>query len=284
MIYLNGEEIAIERFHDGAPANTIAPQGKRCLIEWRYEDDSEAMFLWYLVHHLREGATNAEMIELMLPYLPTARADRCKYEEDVFYLKYFAKFINSLHFDSVWCVDIHSTVGEALIDNLVVLSPELLIYYTMNQLYKQYKIEKPLIYLTDSGSLKKFNSMLHTSFIFGIKERNWATHQITNLRIEKSDPDIEIEGRDILIVDDILASGRTILTGAQKLKELGANRIFIYVSHCENQVLDSELLKSGLIEKIFTTNSIFTSPENDDRFHIIDYKSAQAYRGHTYRR
>lgn len=285
MIYLNGNKIEITRFPDGTPSNTIEPQQKNNLIEWRYENDNEAMFIWYLVHHLREGATNADIIELMLPYLPTARADRTKYESDIFYLKYFGDFINALRFDAVWCLDVHSTVGEALINNLVVLSPELLIYQVTNQLFKQYKIEKPLYYLTDTGSLKRFNQMINSSFFtFGIKSRNWVTHEITDLRIEKSDPEIEIAGRDILIIDDILASGRTILKGAEKLKELGANRIFIYVSHCENQVLESELLKSGLIEKIFTTNSIFQAPENDDRFQILDYKAARAYRGHTYRK
>jgi len=42
------------------------------------------------------------------------------------------------------------------------------------------------------------------------------------------------------------------------LKELGAKEIYLWVTHCENTILEGELLTSGLIEKVYTTNSIFT--------------------------
>ena len=42
------------------------------------------------------------------------------------------------------------------------------------------------------------------------------------------------------------------------LKELGANKIFLFVTHCEKTVFEGELFKSGLIDKLFTTDSIFT--------------------------
>ena len=44
----------------------------------------------------------------------------------------------------------------------------------------------------------------------------------------------------------------------ETLKELGAKEIYLYVTHCENTILEGELLTSGLIEKVYTTNSIFT--------------------------
>ena len=39
--------------------------------------------------------------------------------------------------------------------------------------------------------------------------------------------------------------------------------IYLYVTHCENTILDGELINSGLIKKIFTTDSIYTS-ENEN--------------------
>lgn len=67
-----------------------------------------------------------------------------------------------------------------------------------------------------------------------------------------------ISGNNILIIDDISSRGGTFYHSAKKLKELGANKIYLYVSHCEETILDGEVFTSGLIEKVFTTDSIFT--------------------------
>ena len=66
----------------------------------------------------------------------------------------------------------------------------------------------------------------------------------------------------MLIVDDICSRGGTFYHSAQKLKEAGASDIFLYITHCENTILEGELIKSGLVKKIFTTDSIFTE-ENE---------------------
>ena len=284
MILLNGERIEITHFPDHAPSNTVEPQSKHCTIEWRYENDAEAMFVWYLAKHLREGATNARTVDLFLPYLVCARQDRVKYEKDIFYLKYLADFINSMKFDTVTCFDIHSMVGEALINNLVVLSPKALINKVLEILWREYQIQSPLAYLTDFGSVKRCSDLISIPFLYGRKVRDWNTREITGLEIEKSNPSIDVAGRDILIIDDIISSGTTILKGAEKLKELGANRLFVYASHCENRIYGTALYNSNLIEKIYTTNSILMPFEDDNKIQIMDYRMAQAYRGHPERR
>ena len=68
----------------------------------------------------------------------------------------------------------------------------------------------------------------------------------------------QIEGKDILIVDDICSYGGTFLHSAWKLKqELGAGNIYLFVSHCEDSILKGELIKGDLIQKIYTTDSIY---------------------------
>ena len=67
-----------------------------------------------------------------------------------------------------------------------------------------------------------------------------------------------VNGKDVLIIDDICSRGGTFYHSAKALKEAGAKNIYLYVTHCENTILEGELLTSGLIEKVYTTNSIFT--------------------------
>ena len=52
--------------------------------------------------------------------------------------------------------------------------------------------------------------------------------------------------------------------------EIGAGDIFLYVSHCENTVLCGELLKSSLIKRVYTTNSIFT--KSHEKVEVFAYE------------
>ena len=91
-------------------------------------------------------------------------------------------------------------------------------------------------------------------FLYGMKDRDWKTGEIKGLNVIG-----EIEkGASVLIIDDICSKGGTFYHSAKKLLELGAGEISLYVSHCENSILDGDLIKSGFVKKVFTTNSIFT--------------------------
>ena len=65
-----------------------------------------------------------------------------------------------------------------------------------------------------------------------------------------------LQGSVVLIIDDICSFGGTFLHSARKLRGLGAEKIYLYVSHCEENIVKGELLKGDLIEKVYTTDSI----------------------------
>ena len=69
--------------------------------------------------------------------------------------------------------------------------------------------------------------------------------------------DISTVKANVIIIDDISSRGGTFYHSAKKLKELGANKIYLYITHCEKTILEGEIFSSGLIEKVYTTNSIF---------------------------
>ena len=121
MISYNGEVLDINSFPDGSLMLKPKYYAFSVDIVWKYENDREFLALIYLTKHLR--ANRVEYIHLSMPYIPNARMDRVKNEEDVFTLKYFAEILNSLNFTSVTVLDPHSSVSEALINNLDVCSP-----------------------------------------------------------------------------------------------------------------------------------------------------------------
>lgn len=260
MIKLNGKEFNIDKFPDGTLLLKYAvPQmdymtSLRATITWYFESNEEMITIMYLTRHLQNHGV--KYVDLVMPYIPNARQDRVKKSEDVFTLKYFAEFINNLVFNSVTVLDPHSSVSEALIDNLKIVNPERYIRITLERIKKN-DDDKPLIaFYPDEGAMKRYSELINIPYAFGIKRRDWETGKIQGLDVAGSTE--LIKDSNILIIDDISSKGGTFYYSAKKLKELGAANIYLYITHCENTILQGEVLTSGLIEKVFTTNSIFT--------------------------
>lgn len=254
MIKLNGKKVEIGNFPDGTMlVKQQIPDADKITLSWFYETDVETVAIIYLAHHLK--AHGKDNIHLYMPYIPNARQDRVKTSEDVFTLKYFAKTINALGFKTVTVLDPHSTVSEALIDNIIIEKPTRFIQSAIAQITET-EGEAPSMFYPDEGAGKRYSGMIPLPYAFGIKKRDWATGQIKGLDVAGDTENIA--GKNILIVDDICSKGGTFYFSAKKLKELGAKNIYLHVTHCENTIFDGDLLSSGLITKIFTTDSIVT--------------------------
>lgn len=262
MLKINDRIVDIGKFPDGTLLikETPGSTDEQAHISWFFENNEELVALIYLVGHLRSHGI--EDIVLYMPYVPNARQDRVKYAHDVFTLVHFAKIINSLRFSKVIVLDPHSYVSEALIDNVHVVRPDGYI----RKVYDKVNTDGMILFYPDEGAMKRYSGILQKPYAFGIKERDWSTGQIRGLTISASPA--AIRGHDIMIVDDICSRGGTFYHSAKKLKECGAGKIFLYVTHCENTILEGDLLSSGLIDRVYTTNSIFT--KNHDKIEVIE--------------
>lgn len=73
-----------------------------------------------------------------------------------------------------------------------------------------------------------------------------------------------LKGKDIMLVDDMISSGSTVLKIASLLKERGAGRIYICATFgLFTNGLDKfdEAQKNGVFDKLLTTNLIYQTPE-----------------------
>jgi ribose-phosphate pyrophosphokinase len=254
MLKVNNIDVNIKHFPDGTlllkqdfGVNTNEP----IVIEWLFDNNEELVTLIFLTKHLR--SLGHKDISLFLPYIPNARQDRVKNDEDVFTLKYFADTINWLEFSCVYVCDPHSSVSEALINNIYVKSPKDFIDKVLDEITDITENNFMLFY-PDEGAMKRYSGMINKPYAFGIKNRDWNTGEIKGLDV--SGMKELIPNNNILIVDDICSRGGTFYHSAKKLKELGANKVFLYVTHCENTIFDGEILNGDLVDKVYTTDSI----------------------------
>ena len=268
MIRVNGKVVEINKFPDGTPRiNLEMPvmdgDYQYCLeINWYYESDAELFYLMVLKKHYENLVY---YIELFLPYIPNARMDRVLNSEEVFTLKYFCEFINWLRFDSVIVLDAHSNVTPALLNNCTNLHPIKYIRNAIDYVCEDKTIseENFALYFPDYSAAKKYSVLIpEMPYCYGIKNRDWKTGKILGLDVITNG--IDLKQKTVLMIDDIVSYGGSMKYGADKLKELGVDKIFAYATHTENSVLDKNkgtLLKSlenNTVERLFTTDSLFT--------------------------
>ncbi len=77
-----------------------------------------------------------------------------------------------------------------------------------------------------------------------------------------------VKGKDVIIVDDMISSGDSVIEVAEKLKERGAKRIFTFATFglfCNGLENMDKAYENGLITKIFTTNLNYRSDEVRNR-------------------
>jgi phosphoribosylpyrophosphate synthetase len=67
-----------------------------------------------------------------------------------------------------------------------------------------------------------------------------------------------LKGKKVLIVDDICSKGFTFYYAGQKLRDLGASDVRLFISHCEDNIQNGRLLDEDVdvISKVYTTDSI----------------------------
>ncbi len=73
-----------------------------------------------------------------------------------------------------------------------------------------------------------------------------------------------VEGKDMIIIDDMISSGDSMLEVAAALKERKANRIFVFSTFglfTNGLEIFDKACEDGIIDKVFTTNLIYQSPE-----------------------
>jgi ribose-phosphate pyrophosphokinase len=195
-------------------------------------------------------------ISLNIPYLIGARMDRFMTENEPFTLKIIANIINSQNYERVWILDPHSDVSGALIDNVIIESN---VGFATEMIARDRtglrERHDALLVSPDAGAYKKISKLAEglpslAGIVMASKVRDLKTGEIKATEVYQS-----VVGADCYIVDDICDGGRTFTELAKVLRQDGATRIVLIVTHGVFSKGLSPLFDSG-IDAVYTTNSI----------------------------
>ncbi len=128
--------------------------------------------------------------------------------------------------------------------------------------------EHTMIVSPDEGGMGRciyYSSILGLELGMFYKRRNYSVIVNGKNPIEAHEfLGADVKGKDLILVDDMISSGESMLDIAARLKERGANRIFIFSTFglfVEGYDKFDEYYENGYIDKIFTTNLIYNEPE-----------------------
>ena len=212
MIDVNGFEIEPTIFPDKTSQvwridERILTQG-RYDVRWKFESEAEIMHLVQL-KTLLDHYGHGKICSLTIDYLPYARQDKGVDNKATFALLSFAIVLNSLHFDSLWCLDPHSTRAEELIENFNPQYP----IKEVSRIFRETKSD--VICYPDSGAHMKYSKLYGQYFVFGEKTRDPLSGRIINYTLHG-----DVIGKKVLIVDDLCDGGATFILLAKELARL----------------------------------------------------------------
>jgi ribose-phosphate pyrophosphokinase len=192
-----------------------------------------------------------EHIEIHISYLLAARMDRVMLDGEPFSLKVVAAILNQANFKKVKIFDPHSEVSTALIDRSYAVSNHEFVADALSDYACTHSGEAPCLVSPDGGALKKIHKLAQFLGIENVvecmKERDVKTGALTNFKTTTTD----LRGQTCFIVDDICDGGGTFAGTAKMLKEIGAGKVNLVVSHgifSRGPVIE-------FIDTIYTTDS-----------------------------
>ena len=197
------------------------------------------------------GAAN---VCAVMPYMAYSRQDRAFLDGEVVSMALVAKLIETVGTKRLITVDIHSpaSLSYFTIDTQNISAVGLLADYAAVKI----KPNAPIVVSPDMGGAKravKFARMLGTDMVALKKSRNKDTAEVI---IEEKELNSSVLGRDLILLDDMISTGESIVEACRFLRRYKPNKIYAICTHALLIGDATTRIKAAGVEEIISTNSV----------------------------
>jgi ribose-phosphate pyrophosphokinase len=217
---------------------------------------------------------SAKDVSLVIPYMAYARQDRVFLSGEVVTIGLLAKLFKTFGAKRMITVDIHSSQALTYFDremNSVNISAvPLLAQYAIDKL--RITKDDSITVVPDEGGIDRAEflaRLINNNIIRMRKIRDRHTGEVFSDYVSSGDRG-QVRGRNIVLVDDIISTGNTIIKAAQVLKSDGCRDIIAMCTHALLTTESTERLRSAGVSKIVTTNSIPRAARTDSFVEVIN--------------
>lgn len=196
---------------------------------------------------------SAGRITAVMPFFGYARQDRKDQPRVPITAKLVANLLTAAGVNRVLTMDLHAAQIQGFFDipvDHLYAAPVLIKHLRENHLGEDGNL---VVVSPDVGGVKMARAYADS---LGADLAIVAKHRVSATHVEAMNVIGDVEGRDVMLVDDMTETAGTLSAAAEILEKNGAKRIFAGVSHGVLGDLARERLKSSSIGKILTTDSV----------------------------
>jgi ribose-phosphate pyrophosphokinase len=244
--------VQIDRFPDGEKVIRVEDdvRGRDCFVVQSTCEpvDDHLMELLIYLDCLRRAS--ASRITAVIPYFGYARQDRKDEGRVPITAKLVANLITTAGASRVLAIDLHAKQLQGFFDIPVDhLTGELV----LNKYFRDKKINNLTVVSPDVGNMKiaaRYAEHLGGELAIVHKRR------VSGSEVEANEMIGDVEGRNILMCDDIIATAGTVCSAAVLLKERGAEKIYVGATHGVFASPALERLEQAPINEVVVTDTI----------------------------
>jgi ribose-phosphate pyrophosphokinase len=188
----------------------------------------------------------------VIPYMGYARQDREFLPGEIVTMKVLGKLFKGAGASKIIAVDIHSMIGFKYFtiktENVSAI-PELVKYI------KKLSLKNALIVSPDQGGkerAKQFAKELGSEYIALEKKRDRKTGKV---QIKTKNVN-EVANRDLILVDDMISTGGSIVKATQFLKKQKCKKVYVACTHALLMNDAEKRIKKAGVTKIISANTI----------------------------
>jgi len=188
----------------------------------------------------------------VIPYMGYARQDREFLPGEIVTMKVLGKLFKGAGASKIITVDIHSMIGFkhfTIKTKNVSAIPDLVKYF------KKLSLKNPLVVSPDQGGkerAKEFAKEFNSDYIALEKKRDRKTGKV-EIKTKHID---EVTGRDLILVDDMISTGGSIIKATQFLKKQKCKRVYVACTHALLMNDAEKKIKKSGVTRIISANTI----------------------------
>lgn len=242
-------EAEIKSFPDGERYVRVPGEGKEVtVVQSTFRPQNEHLIELLLIGDaLRERGF--ERLRAVVPYLAYSRQDRVTKEGEPVSVRAVMRAIG-LYYDELYVFDLHNPGTLTYFPGKAVnLSPAKAIAD-----YFRERLGDGLVLAPDRGALGRAEAIARE---LGLEFSHFEKKRVSPTEVRMWPVDVDVKGKNVLIVDDIISTGGTMVRAANLLREMGAGKIFVAATH---GVFSEGAIErvSGAVDELAVTNSIPT--------------------------
>ncbi len=221
------------------------------------------MELMIMVDAVRRSS--AERITAVIPFFGYARQDRKDQPRVPITAKLVANLLSAAGVDRVLTMDLHAAQIQGFFDIPVDhLYAKPVLFRHLKEVRGENVGENLTVVSPDVGGVKMARSYADG---LGAELAIVAKHRVNATKVEAMNLIGTVEGRDVMIVDDMTETAGTLCAAAEILKANGARKVMAGVSHGVLGELGRKRIRESEIDEVLTTDS--TPQKEEEKLTVI---------------